>query len=531
MDARKVHPVEYAILGLLIGLNFGVGLYFSFVKTGPRKTTYEVFFASRTIHIFPLAVSMLASVMSGSGVIGFVAHYYAYGLHNVWTELTLIIILPIIVCVFIPVVYNLRVTSVFQYLRMRYGNEVGLTACIIYFVLSQILGAVALYTAATAVSTIFRLSLVGCSFVIGMTGTIYTSLGGLRGVVWTDCLQAVLMLASPLTVIGKVIYDANHKSLNLRPMSDFDIRPYMLEYSFDLTKEENVWAFLFGMMTMMLTRTGMDQMMVQRFLAARTLVEAQMVAIVGILLVIFGYTVLCFMGLALIFWYRDCDPVESGKIDGFDKIVPYYVNENFAEFTGLRGLFLTGIIGASTSTITSIINSQAAVLYVDVVSQYFKLTEQLALRTVQLLALTSGVIMTLFGILVPHLGSAARIILVLYVGLSGPFVGIVILALVFPWANAKGTATAALICTVLQMWHSIGKSLSGIEPPRMAVTIDRCPPNTTSIINTNDSFPPTPETFLLYRLSSYWISFLGATMTIFLGLVFSVATGTDKIQN
>ncbi|KAG0427295.1 hypothetical protein HPB47_025640 [Ixodes persulcatus] len=66
------------------------------------------------------------------------------------------------------------------------------------------------------------------------------------------------MLASPLTVIGKVIYDANHKNLNLRPMSDFDIRPYMLEYGFDLTKEENVWAFLFGMMTMMLTRTGIS---------------------------------------------------------------------------------------------------------------------------------------------------------------------------------------------------------------------------------------------------------------------------------
>ncbi|EEC19371.1 hypothetical protein IscW_ISCW014385 [Ixodes scapularis] len=58
-------------------------------------------------------------------------------------------------------------------------------------------------------------------------------------------------------------------------MSDFDIRPYMFEYSFDLTKEENVWAYVFGMMTMMLTRAGMDQMSAQRFLAARTLAHAQ----------------------------------------------------------------------------------------------------------------------------------------------------------------------------------------------------------------------------------------------------------------
>ncbi|CAN7948087.1 unnamed protein product [Ixodes pacificus] len=59
---------------------------------------------------------------------------------------------------------------------MRYGNEVGLTACCIYFVLSQILGAVAIYTAAMAVSTIFGVPLLGCSLGIGMAGTIFTAL-------------------------------------------------------------------------------------------------------------------------------------------------------------------------------------------------------------------------------------------------------------------------------------------------------------------------------------------------------------------
>ncbi|CAN7990210.1 unnamed protein product, partial [Ixodes pacificus] len=245
------------------------------------------------------------------------------------------------------------------------------------------------------------------------------------------------LLASPVTVIGKVIYDANYKSLDLRPMSDFDTRPYMFEYSFDLTKEENVWAYVFGMMTMMLTRAGMDQMSAQRFLAARTLADAQRVACIGILLLIVGFSVLECMGIALIFWYRDCDPVMSGKISAFDQIVPHYVNEYLSDFTGLRGIFLTGVIGASTSTISSIINSQATVLYVDVVSLYLKLTKRQALTTTKALAFMSGVIMTLFGILVPYLGSAARIILVLYVGISGPFVGVVLLALVFPWATAR----------------------------------------------------------------------------------------------
>ncbi|KAG0427297.1 hypothetical protein HPB47_025642 [Ixodes persulcatus] len=93
-------------------------LYFSFRRSGASKTTDEVFLGSRTLHMLPLAVSMLASIMSGSGVIGFVAHFYAYGLHNMWTQATLVLILPVIVYVFIPVIYNLRVTSVFQALLL-----------------------------------------------------------------------------------------------------------------------------------------------------------------------------------------------------------------------------------------------------------------------------------------------------------------------------------------------------------------------------------------------------------------------------
>ncbi|CAN7992886.1 unnamed protein product, partial [Ixodes hexagonus] len=89
------------------------------------------------------------------------------------------------------------------YLRLRFGNKIGLTACGLYFFISQTVGAVALFAASVAISTLFHVSLLWSTVAIGIAGTVYTALGGLRGVVWTDCMQAVLILMAPVTVVVK----------------------------------------------------------------------------------------------------------------------------------------------------------------------------------------------------------------------------------------------------------------------------------------------------------------------------------------
>ncbi|CAN8019380.1 unnamed protein product, partial [Ixodes persulcatus] len=86
---------------------------------------------------------------------------------------------------------------------MRYVKYIGLTACGVYFFLMQSNGAVAIFAASVATSTIFQFPILWCTLAIGFIGTFYTALGGLRGVVWTDCMQAVLSLLAPVTVIIK----------------------------------------------------------------------------------------------------------------------------------------------------------------------------------------------------------------------------------------------------------------------------------------------------------------------------------------
>ncbi|XP_070395470.1 sodium-coupled monocarboxylate transporter 1-like [Dermacentor albipictus] len=112
-----VRVFECALFVFLLVANLSLGLYFSFRKrntaVGGAATTSEVFLASRMLKTLPLAASSVASLFS-TGLVGFPAHYYAYGWHLSWGYLTPLALIPLATQVFVPVLYRLRITSIFE---------------------------------------------------------------------------------------------------------------------------------------------------------------------------------------------------------------------------------------------------------------------------------------------------------------------------------------------------------------------------------------------------------------------------------
>ncbi|KAL1426779.1 hypothetical protein MTO96_018006 [Rhipicephalus appendiculatus] len=526
MDTPPVHAVDYALLIGLTVVSLGAGLYFSFRRRNGGSRD-EAFLGGRSIPSLPLAISAVASSVTAMSIIAFVAHYYVYGFHTLWAIPAFVPAGFVVTTMFLPIMYEHRVTSVFEYLRMRYGNSVGIASSFIYFVLSQALGAVAIYSAAVAVSTMLGMSAIIASIVLGVSGTVYTALGGLRSVVWADCVQGLIMTASPLIIIGKIFFDSVHSEVPMRPITDFNTTFYFWETKADITTDETVWAAAIGALPLHLVRLGLDQMITQRFLAAKSMRDAKAVAFCCIGILSFFYALNGVTALAIIFWFRDCDPVLTGDIPRYDQIVPYYINTSASALMGIRGLFLAGVISASISTISSIVNSHAAVLYVDIVTPYIKISEKRSGFVMAALAAGSGTIMTLVGLLVPYIGSAARFFIALYAAASGPFAGIIILATCFPWANAKGTASAALGVFLLQIWQTAGRFASKAEAVRMTYSVDSCPANTTALaLNETLPYVPTdsPDVFALYRLSAYWCCLFATFLTVVIGLALSILT-------
>ncbi|KAH9381972.1 hypothetical protein HPB48_007314 [Haemaphysalis longicornis] len=113
-----VAALEYVVFGIVVAGNLSLGLYFSFRKAPTCKDAgsmeADVFLGGRALKVLPLAASSVASLVSSTGLVGFPAHYYAYGMHMAWTCVTPVLFLPLATNVIVPVIYKLGITSIFQ---------------------------------------------------------------------------------------------------------------------------------------------------------------------------------------------------------------------------------------------------------------------------------------------------------------------------------------------------------------------------------------------------------------------------------
>ncbi|KAL1444060.1 hypothetical protein MTO96_030061, partial [Rhipicephalus appendiculatus] len=141
---RSLDVADCTVFGLLTALGYLVGLYCSISHRrsqvgrthGSERATLEAFLGGRSLPEAALTVSMLASVANGVTIIGFLAHFYAHGFHVFWALSGIPLAVVITSVALVPTLYDMRVASIFQYLRMRFDNKVGITACVVYFVLS-----------------------------------------------------------------------------------------------------------------------------------------------------------------------------------------------------------------------------------------------------------------------------------------------------------------------------------------------------------------------------------------------------------
>ncbi|XP_077561122.1 sodium-coupled monocarboxylate transporter 2-like isoform X2 [Haemaphysalis longicornis] len=512
-----VHVVEYAIFGIVVVGNLVLGLYFTARKAPPAiassATTAEVFLGNRALRVLPLAASSVASVCSSTTLVAFPGHFYAYGMHIFWCCLSPVLYLPLATRLVIPVVYKLGVTSIFE----------------------QSVGAISIFAASLTLITVFKAPLLWCNIGIGLCGTFYTALGGLRGVVWTDCVQLVAILIAPLTVIAKIAVESSSHTSTIQPLEDFKIKDYIANFSFDLTNDETVWSCFFGASAIAVYRLCFDQVLVQRQLACRTLKEAKRATLTGTFVLLGVQALLTAMGFALVIWFRGCDPGLLGDINSIEQILPYYINKYLVDLPGLSGLFLAGVVCAATSTVSSTINSQAAVLYVDVIAPRYKNAEKHVVWITRMSAIAIGLVMTIYSTICVHLGSLTKAFMMANTAATAPFAGLCLLAVLFPFVHSKGAGIATLLVTAYQIYHVVQTIASEKTPPRMPVSLQYCPANfSRSVSAKNESYrhltTGPSESFFLLRLSYYWTSFFALFATILAGILLSALMGEMRSE-
>lgn len=181
--------VDYVVLFAMLGLSASTGVYHALFSSGKQKTTHEYLLGNRQLGAFPVGVSVFISVISAVTFIGTPAEVYVNGPTFWLTVPSLLIVGLVITRTYIPVFYRLQITSIYEYLERRFNKKVRMIAVVISLLFGFIYMSFVIYAPALAISSITDLSLNVSILIMGLVCTFYSTLGGIKAVIWADVLQ------------------------------------------------------------------------------------------------------------------------------------------------------------------------------------------------------------------------------------------------------------------------------------------------------------------------------------------------------
>ncbi|XP_077993904.1 sodium-coupled monocarboxylate transporter 1-like [Glandiceps talaboti] len=549
--AATFSAADYVVFSLVLVLSACIGLYHAFTG-GRQKTTSEFLMADRKMRFLPVGLSLLASFMSAIALLGTPAEIYSFGTMFWMIGISYFIMVPICAHLFLPVFYRLGVTSVYEYLQMRFSLAARLIGCFAYIAYMIMYMAVVMYAPALALNAVTGLQIWISILSVGVVCTFYTSLGGMKAVIWTDVFQTFIMFAALMAVIIRGSIEMGGFD-RIWQINEEGGRVEFFNFDPDPTVRHTFWSLSIGGAITWLGNYGCNQMSIQRYLSCPTERDAKLALYLNIpgLLGIVSLIIMC--GMVIFAAYSHCDPIKAGQVSRADQLLAFYVIQEFAHLPGLSGLFVAAIFSGSLSTLSSGLNCLAAITLTDIVRPLVKtLTEYQA-------AVISKVIACSFGVVCIAMAFAASLmgpILPLAIGLlgmiGGPLLGLFTLGIFLPWTNNKGALVGVVSGFAISLWIGIGKYFYPPSFVPLGTSSDGCPMVDMVVANVTSMYSQVTVTGLnnmtteavvvaesvarpaianFYSLSYLWYSATSASVTIVMGLIVSFITGYTRPEN
>jgi solute:Na+ symporter, SSS family len=385
---RGLHILDYVVIVGYILLITAIGLTFS----RKQKSTVEFSLGGRGAPWWVAALSLYATATSSISLMAVPALTYATNL--VWLFQPIISIVVLIPQAFlvIPLIRRLNLTSTYEYLEQRFNPALRLLAsfqCIVFYTIGR--ASVVILIPSIAISAVTGMNVYAAIFGVGLLTTIYTSLGGIDAVMWTDVLQAAVMLLGPLITIGVVLFSFKGNFGAIVDIGSHYGKFDLAIWSWTATQPA-AWIMI---LTVALTVTGFagDQALVQRVLSTPNDKAATKATLGNWVVCVVGAAIVQIMGILLFVYFH----VHPGRLDPTmqnDRVVPLFAVQVLP--IGVAGMILAGIFAASMSCLSGTINSAATLMVQDFYLRWRPhSTDRVRLRLMKILSYLVGTIATL----------------------------------------------------------------------------------------------------------------------------------------
>jgi len=379
-------PWDYGTIALYFAVLVSMGIYFS-----RREGDTEAFFlGGRKIPWWAVGISIFGTSLSSITYVAIPANAYAGNWVAMLSNLGIVLVAPFVVYLFIPQIRKVPIATAYEYLENRFNVAARIYGSLIFILFQLGRMAIVLYIPAIALSAATGLSIPLCIIAMGVLATIYTVLGGIEAVIWTDVIQAAVLLSGALLALYLVVSGVEGGAAAVLSEARAYDKFHMFNWSWDITTSA-VWVCVIGQFFTMLYPYTADQTMVQRYLStadirdARRAVWTNAAMTIPVSLIFFG------LGTALWAFFR----THPGELDPNltnDAILPLFIMAEFP--AGLKGIIIAGIFAAAMSSLDSSMNSLASVLVND---YYRRFKAGVAEAEALLLARALTVVLGAFG--------------------------------------------------------------------------------------------------------------------------------------
>ncbi|CAH0558329.1 unnamed protein product [Brassicogethes aeneus] len=538
---------DYIMFMLMLMICMGIGLYFGCVHTASTAQDYLV--GGRSMKVFPVAMSLIASWVSGISLLGIPTEIYVYGIQYLYICIAFILCALVLSNVFLPVFHELSLTSIYEYHELRFDKKVRLFSSILFTIGLFAWLPLVIYVPALAFNQVTGINVHLITPIVCIICIFYTTMGGIKAVVWTDVIQIMIMYGSMLLVIVKGTIDIG----GFGTIIERNYRSDRIEgpnLSLNPNDRHTLVGLVIGGFIYNLHSSAINQNMIQRYLSLPTLKATRQglwIFTLGTILII----LLCgYAGLVIFATFHRCDPLTTMLAREKDQLLPLLVMEILGDYPGLPGVFVAGIFSAALSSLSTGLNAMAAVVLEDFFKPFSKngITEKQTYYIMKLTVIILGALCVGLVFVVEKLGSVLQLSMSFGAIASGPSLGMFIMGVTLPWVNAKGAligGTSGLSFMIWLCYRAQTLIASGdLIFPEKPITTEGCHYHFTpkysggnilhlkiNPMSNATHVTHTDEKFMLYRLSYIWYALVGTSVTIFVGLLVSFVTKSHDIND
>ena len=356
---------EFGLLNWTIVACYAIGSLMLGIFLSRRvKTAEHYYLGDRTTPWWAIGLSVMATYVGALSFLGGPAWAYTEGFSVIFIHINYPIAIFIVISVFLPFFYNSGVATIYEYLERRFGKlSRGVMSAIFLFGNIAYSG-IMLYTTALVIEFVTGIDVVMAIWIVSAIAVTYTLLGGISAVIWTDVIQSVILFIGAVIVL-LLLLDALPLPL-WQTLGELKAagKTNPFDTSTDPSRVSTIWTGIVAMSIYHVVVYGVNQMMVQRTLAAKSLGDAKKAYILMGYAAFFIFALFFLLGLLLNAFYQGAE-FENGNTIMLEFVA-------LADIPGVMGLITVAIVAAAMSSLDSSLNSMATVTTIDFYQQYLK---------------------------------------------------------------------------------------------------------------------------------------------------------------